>query len=279
MNALTIKTISKSYPTFSLDGLNMELPKGCIMGLVGENGAGKSTTIKCILKQIDIDSGEILVFGEHVSEKTMDDIGVVLDEGCLPDKMNAQQLGKLMSRFYKNWDSERYEQLLQNFSLDSKKKFSELSRGMKMKLSLAIAMSHDAHILILDEATSGLDVVAREEVLDMLLDFISDGERSVLISSHIVSDLEKICDYICFIHKGKRLFLDEKDMLMEKYCVVRCSNTDFAKIPKEHIIGSRRSGYNAEALMEKKHAPHGLLAEKAGIEDIIIFHVRGNEND
>ncbi|MGE4352617.1 MAG: ABC transporter ATP-binding protein [Oscillospiraceae bacterium] len=275
MNALSIAGLRKEYGKFCLDGLDLELPQGCILGLIGENGAGKSTTIKAVLRLIRPDGGTIKIFGKPVTEETMEDVGVVLDEGCLPEKVTCTELGKLMRKFYKNWDDARFSELMAQFALEPDKKFKELSRGMKMKISLAIAMSHKARLLILDEATSGLDVVARDEVLDMLLAFISNGENSVLISSHIVTDLEKICDYICFIHRGKRLFLEEKDVLLEKYGIVRCTKADFAKIPPEDIIGSRVTDFGAEALLERSRLPHGLMAERAGIEDIILFYVKG----
>ena len=277
MDALEIKGLRKEYPGFCLDGLDLELPQGCIMGLIGENGAGKSTAIKSVLRLIRPDAGEIRVFGRPVSESTADDVGFVLDEGCFPAKMSCEKLGQIMKRFYRAWDAAGYRELLRRFGLPEGKSFGELSRGMRMKLSLAVAMSHGARLLVLDEATAGLDVVARDELLDILLDYISDGERSILISSHIVSDLEKICDYICFIHRGRRLFLDEKDVLLDKYCVVHCSRAELERIPREDVIGCRTSEYGAEALMERGRAPRGLITERAGLEDIIVYHIRGEE--
>ncbi|MGI6028744.1 MAG: ABC transporter ATP-binding protein [Candidatus Heteroscillospira sp.] len=277
MNALSIKGLSKSYPQFNLEGLDLVLPAGCIMGLVGENGAGKTTVLKSILNLIRPDAGEIKVFGQSVNAGAMDNIGVVLDEGCFPAGLNAKQIGELMGRCFARWNRERYEQLLDAMSLSRDKKFRELSRGMKMKLSLAVAMSHGAKLLILDEATSGLDVAARDELLDLLLDYIADGESSVLISSHIVTDLEKICDYICFIHRGRCIFTQEKDILLDAYRVVRCSRAEFETMPKENIIGSRHSSFGAELLMERDKAPAGMMAERAGIEDILVFFTKGDK--
>ena len=275
MDALSISGLRKQYPKFCLDGLDLSLPRGCIMGLIGENGAGKSTAIKSILGMIKPDAGEIRVYGKPVCETTLEAIGFVLDESCFPEKLSCGDLGRVLGGFYRNWDSARYRALLEEFEISPNRRYGELSRGMRMKTALAVAMSHGAKLLVLDEATSGLDVVARDELLDTLLDYISDGERSVLISSHIVTDLEKICDYICFIHRGKRLFLEEKDELLDKYCVVRCPRAELERIPAEGIVGCRRSEFGAEALVERACLPRGMTAERAGIEDIILYFVRG----
>lgn len=276
MNALSIKGLRKEYKNFCLEDFDLELPHGCIVGLIGTNGAGKSTIIKSIVGMIKPTEGEIRFEGKYINEKSMDDIGVVLDSGCLPEKISCRALGKLMSKCYKNWDSEAYSGYLAKFKLDEKKKVKELSRGMVMKLSLALALSHNAKLLILDEATAGLDVVVRDEVLDILLDFISDGQRSVLISSHIVSDLEKVCDYICFINNGKLLLMEEKDALIESFCLVRCSKSEFERF-SDDAVGARVSEFGVEALIKRDKVPSGIATEKAGIDDIILFHVKGEK--
>ena len=209
MNALEIRNLTKTYPGFALDNLSLILPSGCIMGLIGENGAGKSTTIKLILDMIHKDSGSIIILGKDNTdgiELTKEDIGVVMDEVGIPECLTVKQVGKVMKNTFRNWDDAEYARLVQKLALPDQKQFKEFSRGMKMKLGIAIALSHNAKLLILDEATSGLDPVVRDEVVEMLSDFTRDENHSILISSHIVSDLEKLCDYIAFIHKGKPLW-------------------------------------------------------------------------
>lgn len=223
MNALEIKNLTKSYPDFTLDNLNLTLPNGCIMGLVGENGAGKSTTIKLILDMIHKDSGSITILGRDNGDNiklTKEDIGVVLDEVGIPECLTVNQVGKVMKHTFQNWNDAEYSRLVQKLALPDKKQFKEFSRGMKMKLGIAIAMSHNSKLLILDEATSGLDPVVRDEVVEMFSEFTRDESHSILISSHIVNDLEKLCDYIAFLHKGKLLLCEEKDLLQEEYGLV-----------------------------------------------------------
>ena len=222
MNALEIKNLTKSYPDFTLDNLNLTLPSGCIMGLVGENGAGKSTTIKLILDMIHKDSGSITILGRDNGDNiklTKEDIGVVLDEVGIPECLTVNQVGKVMKHTFQNWNDAEYSRLVQKLALPDKKQFKEFSRGMKMKLGIAVAMSHNSKLLILDEATSGLDPVVRDEVVEMFSEFTRDESHSVLISSHIVNDLEKLCDYIAFLHKGKLLLCEEKDLLREEQIV------------------------------------------------------------
>ena len=275
MDALEIKGLRKEYPGFCLDGLDLELPRGCIMGLIGENGAGKSTAIKSVLRLIRPDAGEIQVFGRPVSESTADDVGFVLDEGCFPAKMSCEKLGQIMKRFYRAWDAAGYRELLRRFGLPEGKSFGELSRGMRMKLSLAVAMSHGARLLVLDEATAGLDVVARDELLDILLDFIQDESHSVLISSHILSDLEKACDYITFIHSGRVIFSEETDELLEKYVIAKGSEREIAALGQDAVVGVRRSAFGCEALVERA-AGERLTHERASIEDIMLYYIKGD---
>ena len=207
MNAIEIKGLEKRYDGFQLGSFDLTLPSGCIMGLVGENGAGKSTTIKLIMNAIGRDAGEISVLGvDNRSAGFRDvkeDIGVVLDEAYFPEVISARNVGKVMALTYKNWDAAAFEGYLKKFSLAPDKIFKDYSRGMRMKLAIAAALSHGAKLLILDEATSGLDPMARDELLDIFNDFTRDENCSILLSSHIVSDLEKICDYIAFLHRGR----------------------------------------------------------------------------
>ena len=275
MNSIETKGLCKAYSDFKLDDINLVLPSGCIMGLVGENGAGKSTTIKLIMNAIKADAGQISVMGVDNSNKEFsrlkEDIGVVLDEAYFPEVLNAKNVNSVMKNTYSNWNEEQYFEFIEKFSLPLKKKFKDYSRGMKMKLAIAAALSHDPKLLILDEATSGLDPMVRDEILDIFNEFTRDENHSVLLSSHIVSDLEKICDYIAFIHKGKLVFCEEKDMLLEKYGVARMSRADFETLPEGAVKGKKVTNYGVEALVMREAVPDTLPVERAGIEDIILF--------
>jgi ABC-2 type transport system ATP-binding protein len=277
MNAIEIKGLTKNYKDFTLDNIDLVLPQGCIMGLIGENGAGKSTTIKLIMNMIHRDAGEIKVLGRDNREnfeEVKEDIGVVLDESHFPEVITAKQVNKIMSYTFKNWDEKVYLSYLDEFSLPQDKLFKDYSRGMKMKLGIAVALSHHARLLILDEATSGLDPIIRDEILDVFYDFNKDDHHSIFISSHIVSDLEKVCDYIAFIHKGRLFFCEEKDRLLEEYAVLKCSKDVFQSIDPEAVKGKRIGDYGVEALVLRERMPAGIQLNRASIEDIIIYLVR-----
>lgn len=273
-NALQIKNLVKHYNDFTLDHIDLELPAGCILGLIGENGAGKSTTIKSIVGAVHPDGGSITVLGCDNSSsgfiKKKEELGVVMDEACFPECITAQQVSRVMDGIYSNWDEEAFFKYIEKFDLPPKKPFKEFSRGMKMKLSIAAALSHHAKLLILDEATSGLDPIVRDEILDVLNDFTRQEDHAVLISSHIISDLEKICDYVAFIHKGKLLFCEEKDVLMEKYGTVSLSKADFEALDPKAVVASHSTGYGVQALVRRDKVPAGLRTERAGIEDIMV---------
>lgn len=271
MNALEIKHLNKAFPDFQLMDLSLTLPSGCIMGLVGENGAGKSTTIKLILDMLRKDSGSVTILGKDNVQLVKEDIGVVMDEVGIPYCLNTRQVGKIMALSYKNWDQARYEALLKKLSLPEKKPFKDFSRGMKMKLGIAIALSHNAKLLILDEATSGLDPVIRDEVVEMFREFTMDESHAILISSHIVSDLEKLCDYIAFLHKGKLLLCQEKDRLMEQYGLVLASAEMLQTLEQSSILGRRVSPYGVEALVRRETVPAGWSIHPISIEDLFIF--------
>ena len=268
MNALEINNLCKTYPGFSLDHLNLTLPSGCILGLIGENGAGKSTTIKLILDLIRPDSGSITILGTEHTRLSREDIGVVLDEVGIPECLTASQVGKVMKNLFKNWDSRRFDELLTQFSIPDGKIFKEFSRGMKMKLGIAVAMSHGARLLILDEATSGLDPVVRDELLDIFNDFTRDEGNSVLISSHIVSDLEKICDYIAFIHRGRLMLCREKDELLNEYAFVQGSREEIDALDP---IGRRDGRFGTEAIVRRSDVPAGMKTSPITIEELFIF--------
>lgn len=277
MNALEIRDLCKSYPDFTLDHLNLTLPSGCIMGLVGENGAGKSTTIKLILDMIHRDSGTITVLGrdnQQAFHLTKEDIGVVMDELGLPVMLNALQIGKVMAGIYQNWDSDVYAGYLRSLSIPGKKAFYTLSRGMKMKLGIAIALSHGAKLLLLDEATSGLDPVVRDEVLDLFSEFTRAEDHAILMSSHIVSDLEKICDYIAFLHQGRLLLCEEKDALQEKYGILRCPKEQLETFPPSAILGKKVTPYGVEAVAVRSAVPAGFSLGAVDIEQLFILMVK-----
>lgn len=281
MNAIEIKGLEKHYDGFQLGSFDLTLPSGCIMGLVGENGAGKSTTIKLIMNAIGRDAGEVYVLGiDNRSAGFRDvkeDIGVVLDEAYFPEVMSARNVGNVMALTYKNWDAAAFEGYLKKFSLAPDKMFKEYSRGMRMKLAIAAALSHGAKLLILDEATSGLDPMARDELLDIFNDFTRDENCSILLSSHIVSDLEKICDYIAFLHKGRLVLCEEKDRLLEEYALIRLTEERLRELPEESIISRRASSYGTEALVLRSGIPAAIPTEHTSLEDIILFLAKGDE--
>ena len=277
MNALEIRGLTKTYPSFQLDHLDLTLPSGCIMGLVGENGAGKSTTIKLILEMIRKESGTIRILGREDGKDiclTKDELGVVLDDVGIPEWLNTAQVGKIMALTFRNWDRNTYEDLLKKLALPEKKPFKSFSRGMKMKLGIAIALSHHAKLLILDEATSGLDPVVRDEVVEMLYEFTREEDHSVLISSHIVSDLEKLCDYIAFLHQGRLLVCEEKDVLLERYGIFHGSREELAELGPKAVLHKKESEYGTQAIVERERVPRGLKLSPISIEDLFLAMIK-----
>lgn len=277
MNALEIRNLTKSYPGFTLDSLNLTLPGGCIMGLIGENGAGKSTTIKLILDMIHKDSGSIAILGrdngDHI-EQTKEDVGVVLDEVGIPECLTVGQVGHVMQHTFRNWDGSEYARLVRKLALPDRKPFKEFSRGMKMKLGIAIAMSHHSRLLILDEATSGLDPVARDEVVEMLADFTRDESHSILISSHIVSDLERLCDYVAFLHRGKLLLCEEKDVLLAEYGLIHCTAEELQALPPDAVRHKKVNAYGVEAMVKRSAVPSGIAISPISMEELFVFMVK-----
>lgn len=278
MNAIEIRDLCKKYDGFYLDHVNLTLPAGCIMGLVGENGAGKSTIIKLILNMVKRDAGTVALFGKDNRESlnlTKEDIGVVLDEAGISECLNARQVGKIMKGIFKNWDDDVYYGYLRTLAIPEEKRFKDFSRGMKMKLGIAVALSHHAKLLILDEATSGLDPVVRDEVTDIFAEFTRDETHSVLLSSHIVSDLEKICDYIAFLHQGKLLLCEEKDILKDTYGMVHCSGSQLSELAMDAVVGKRESAYGVEAMVTRNRIPAGWEVSPVDIEQLFVFMVKG----
>ncbi|MEG2569895.1 MAG: ABC transporter ATP-binding protein [Clostridia bacterium] len=272
-DALKLTDVSKKYDDFLLDNVSFNLPCGAIMGFVGENGAGKSTTIRLILNMARRDSGEISVLG-HDAEDVMSDIGVVIDETGFSNMMTASGVNAVLRRIYKNWDEAEYRRITDSFELPAKKTIKEYSRGMKMKLAIAAAMAHHPKLLVLDEATSGLDPIVRDELLEIFREFVRDGEHSVFLSSHITSDLQKICDYITFIHKGKIIFSEQKDELMLKYAIVNGTEDELHACGISDIIAIRSERDGTRAMLLRENVPSGMEYKPADIEDIMLFMIR-----
>lgn len=280
MNAIELSHIFKSFSGFAIQDLSLSVPVGSICGLVGENGAGKSTTIRLLMNALKADSGTACVLGTDVTSPgfrdVKEDIGIVLDEAYFPEMLTAIQVGKVMAGTYRRWNQKQYEDYLLRFELPGKKRFKDYSRGMKMKLAIAVAMSHEARLLILDEATSGLDPIVRSEVLELFNEFTREEDHSILISSHILSDLEKLCDYVAFLHQGRLLFCDEKDRLLEDYGLFVGTAEQLESLREEAVISRESSGYGGfRALVRRDRVPAGMELERAGIEDIILFMVKG----
>jgi ABC-2 type transport system ATP-binding protein len=284
INAIELEGVTKEYSNFLLDNISFQVPKGCIMGFIGENGAGKTTTLKAILNLIHINRGNIKVFGlDYVKDekKIKEQIGVVFDESYFHDNLTLSHISKIMSKIYSNWQEEVFEQYIMKLKLPKDKIIKEYSRGMKMKLSIAAALSHEAKLLILDEATSGLDPIVREEILDIFMEFIQNEEHTILLSSHITSDLEKVADYITFIHNGRIVFCKSKDDLIYNYGVVHCGQEDYKKLDKKHTVGVRKSQFGLEVMVDNKkeleRRKEGLVIDNTSIEEIVLFKVRGEQ--
>ena len=271
MNAIELRDLEKHYRDFDLR-ISLTLPQGCILGLVGENGAGKSTTIRMLLGMTRPDGGSLQVLGQPQADK--EQIGVVLDEPAFPECLTAKQVGKVMAGIFRSWDKAAYEGYLKKLGLPESKSFKEFSRGMKMKLSIAVALSHHPRLLVLDEPTSGLDPVVRDEVVELFADFARQEDHSVLISSHSVSDLDKLCDYVAFLHKGRLLLCEERDALREEYGLAQLSKADFEALDPAAVVGSRRSPYGVSAILRRSEAPAGMQLEPVSIEDLFILMVK-----
>ena len=276
MNALELHGVQKTYPGFTLGPIDLTLPGGTVCGLIGENGAGKSTTIKLILDMIDREAGTVKLFGqEEITPLAKADIGVVLSGEGIPTCLTAEQVGKVMAGIYRNWDAGVYAGFCKRFELPAKKKYNEYSTGMKMKLCLAVALSHHPKLLLLDEATSGLDPVVRDELIDLLLDFVRDEDHAILISSHIVSDLEKLCDTIAFLHKGRLLLCEDKDTLREEYALWHGTVAQLEELAPDVVVSQRVTPYGAEALVKRDGVPTGSALTPVSIEELFVLMVKG----
>lgn len=275
MNAVEVNGLTKKYDGFLLNDISFTLPCGCIMGLVGENGAGKSTTIKLLLGMASKDGGSIKILGKDLSEVSKDDIGVVFDECRFHEAFTAKDINSVLKNTFKRWNEKEFFDCLIKFDVPTDKKIREFSRGMKMKISIAAAICHDAKLLLLDEPTAALDPVVRDEILDLFYDFISDEKRSIIISSHIVSDLEKICDYIAFMHKGRMILCEEKDSLLSECRLAQMSEAEFESLDKSDIIGCRKTSFGITAVIKEKAAAKIKNTQQINLEDLFVYMIRG----
>ena len=279
-NVIELNNVTKDYGDFKLDKVSFCVPEGSVCGFIGQNGAGKTTTINLILDVIKRDSGEIRVFGENIDKNSAalrEDIGVVFDEMGFHEFMTAKDINTMMKHIYKNWDSEMFFNYLKEFSLPSKKKCGSFSRGMRMKLQIAVALSHHAKLLIMDEPTSGLDPIVRNEMINIFRDFVVEEDHTILLSSHITGDLEKLADEVVFIDKGKIVLAGNKDELLEKHGILKCKKEELEKVSTSLIVSTEMSSFGAEALVNDRRAAAKLypdmVIEPAALEQIMIYYV------
>lgn len=281
---LKLDGVSKKFSAsnFVLNDISFALPYGSIMGYVGENGAGKTTTIGCILNTIIKDCGTITLFGKEMKDSEImprQDIGVVYDGDNFPAYLTAEKLANVMRGLYRNWDDNLYQKYLANFKLNPKQKLKTYSKGMSMKLAVTVALAHHPQLLILDEATSGLDPVMREEILEVFLDFVQDERHSIFLSSHITSDLEKVADYITFIHDGCIILSAKKDDLLYNYAIMRCKFEQFARLDKKDVLAYRKRDYQIDVLVDDKSKVErkykDILIDTVSIDEITLLLIKG----
>jgi ABC-2 type transport system ATP-binding protein len=285
-NAIEIKELTKRFDGFTLDNISFNVPKGSIMGFIGQNGAGKSTTINSLLGIIKPDSGEMKMLGLDARKDETEikrDIAAVFDELPFHEQLNAKMLDKMLRHIYPGWSSETFFGYLERFSLPVKKKFGKFSKGMKMKLQIAAALSHGAKLLIMDEATTGLDPVVRSEILDIFMEYLQDENNSILMSSHITSDLEKIADSVTFIDRGRILITGYKDDILASHCIMKCSKEDYAAIDRNNFISARVTDFGAELMFSDKKACEkkysGAVIDSATLDDIMIYYVNREKKE
>ncbi|MCI8406807.1 MAG: ABC transporter ATP-binding protein [Oscillospiraceae bacterium] len=281
-NALELSGVCKAYGDFRLEQVSFTLPSGSIMGFIGENGAGKTTTLKAILNLIHLDSGSIRILGKdsvREGEAVRAEVGVVFDELPLYRAMKARDLSPILGNIYPHWDTALYEEYLRRFSLPRDKRIEKYSRGMKMKLGMAAALSHHPRLLLLDEATGGLDPVMRNELLDLLLEFIQDEGHSVLFSTHITSDLERVADYITYIRQGRILLSESKDALLERHGLIQCSRAQLSQLEPGEILGKRESAFGCQILTGDRSAAArkhpDMTIDPVSLEDLMVFCGQG----
>ena len=279
-NALEINGLCKHYDGFALQDVSFTLPRGVVMGFIGENGAGKTTTIKAVLNLIRRDAGAIKVLGlDNIAQEraVKERIGVVLEDGCFLNTLTARHVDVLMGKAYQSWQSEQFFRFMERFGIDRNKKIKDYSKGMRMKVSIAAALSHGAELLIMDEPTSGLDPVVRDEVLDLFYDFMQEDSHAILLSSHITSDLDKIADHITFIHQGRVLLSEPRDELLDTFGVLRCTAEQLSALEPSAVRAKRIGAFGCEALVRRGSGPANWPVEAANIEQIMLFLTRGEE--
>ncbi len=287
-NVIEIKNVTKDYGDFKLENINFSVPEGLVCGFIGQNGAGKTTTIKLLLDVIDADEGEIFLFGQNIKNnpaKLREDIGVVFDEMGFHEFMTGKDINIMMRNIYKNWDEAVFFEYLKRFSLPAKKKCGDFSRGMRMKLQIAAALSHHAKLLIMDEPTSGLDPIVRNEMLQIFREYVVEEDHTILLSSHITGDLEKLADEVVFIDSGKILLAGNKDDILEKHGILKCKKSEFEQVDKPLIVNVQSGSFGVEALVNDRKKCEKLypdmVMEQAGLEEIMIYYVNNaaaNEN-
>lgn len=283
-NVIEIEDLKKSYPNFTLKIDELKIPSGEVIGLIGENGAGKTTFIKLLLKTINKDSGKIKIFNKYLEENEIEikeDIGVVLDNTFFPENLNSKDINMIMKDIYKNWDTKLFHKYLKDFNIKENQTLKTLSKGMKKKVEIATALSHHPKLLILDEATSGLDPIVRNEILDLFLDFISSDDHTILLSTHITSDLEHIADHIIFINKGEIFLESPRDEIIDNYGILKCDIDDFKKIDKSDIVSYKKNKYNYEILINNRNKLSkkykGYVIDKITLEDLMLLIIKGEK--
>ena len=284
-NALKIRNLTKSYKDFKLENLSLEIPEGSVFGLIGENGSGKSTLINSILGIINSNYQTIQFFGKefvNYEKEIKEKLAIILDQTHFDLEFTAKDIDSIMKNTYKKWDSFVYYNYLKRFDLPSNKKLKDFSRGMKMKLEFAVAFSHDAKFILLDEATSGLDPIIRDDILEILREYSEDESNTVLMSSHITSDLDKIADYIGFIHEGKLMFVKSYDEIRDNYGILKCGQEIFESLNEEDVVAFRKESHGYRVLVENKYdiknSFQDLIIEPASLEDVMLFMVKGEKN-
>lgn len=277
---LSIRDLKKHYENFDIENVSFDIPKGAVVGLIGENGAGKSTVIKCILGAVHPDGGQILFDGKEIRETCRKDrqkIAFVFDDTGLPLELDLGMLDKVLCRIYDKWDTAKFRSLIWEFSLPRDKMLKDFSKGMKMKAAIAVAFSYDSDVLILDEPTSGLDPVVRDEIIEMIYNYNQNGDRSVLLSSHITADLEKICDYIVYIHEGRIIFNEEKDELLNRYAIYSIEDKHLRELNKSAFIKVLKREYRTEILAQKDKMPKDFEYKPVTLDEMMLFYSKGED--
>lgn len=276
-NVLELCNVVKNYEDFKLDNISFAVPRGCICGFIGQNGAGKTTTIQLILDIIKKDAGTIKVFGQDMQPELKEKIGVVFDEMGFHEFLTAKEINNIMKNIYANWKEDVFFEYLKRFSLPKKKRCGSFSRGMRMKLQIAVALSHEAELLILDEPTSGLDPIVRNEILQIFQEFVLEENHTILLSSHITGDLERIADNVTFIDRGRIILSGDKNEILEKHGLLKCKKEELAEINKEDIVSVRQSAFCTEVLVSDKEKCREkyskMIMEQPSLEEIMIFYV------